>query len=161
MTSSKVKNGALLAKDFKAGQLPAGPQGAPGAPGAIAASAAFQVQRNAVSPPTLTAGTTTTLVNLPLVAGKYVLIAKLDLSATVAPVTVTCRLQAGASSDKVSTTIAAAGASSCNMQTVAEFAAAGPATLTIETPGGSSVNGGDAKLTAIRVGSLQSSEVTP
>jgi hypothetical protein len=32
--SSKVKNRSLLAVDFKAGQLPAGPPGAPGAPGA-------------------------------------------------------------------------------------------------------------------------------
>ena len=32
--SSKVKNGSLLAADFKAGQLPRGPKGDPGAPGA-------------------------------------------------------------------------------------------------------------------------------
>jgi hypothetical protein len=32
--STKVKNRSLLAVDFKAGQLPAGPPGAPGAPGA-------------------------------------------------------------------------------------------------------------------------------
>jgi hypothetical protein len=32
--SGKVKDGSLLAKDFKAGELPAGPQGAPGAQGA-------------------------------------------------------------------------------------------------------------------------------
>src|SRR3954453_22019589 len=32
--SSKVKNGSLLRSDFKAGQLPAGPQGAQGAQGA-------------------------------------------------------------------------------------------------------------------------------
>ena len=32
--SGKVANGSLLARDFKAGQLPAGAQGAPGAPGA-------------------------------------------------------------------------------------------------------------------------------
>ena len=34
VTSSKVKDGRLLAKDFKAGQLPAGPRGATGAQGA-------------------------------------------------------------------------------------------------------------------------------
>lgn len=33
VNSAKVKNGTLLAKDFKAGQLPAGPQGAAGATG--------------------------------------------------------------------------------------------------------------------------------
>jgi len=31
VTAAKVKDRSLLAKDFKAGQLPAGPQGAPGA----------------------------------------------------------------------------------------------------------------------------------
>ncbi len=30
--SGKVQDGSLLAKDFKAGELPAGPQGAQGAP---------------------------------------------------------------------------------------------------------------------------------
>jgi hypothetical protein len=34
VVSAKVKNRSLLAVDFKAGQLPAGPPGAPGAPGA-------------------------------------------------------------------------------------------------------------------------------
>ena len=33
VTSSKVKDRSLLAKDFKAGQLPAGPRGLPGAQG--------------------------------------------------------------------------------------------------------------------------------
>lgn len=33
ITSPKVKNGSLLKQDFKAGQLPGGPQGLPGAPG--------------------------------------------------------------------------------------------------------------------------------
>jgi hypothetical protein len=34
VTGPKVKNGSLLAADFKAGQLPAGPQGSKGDPGA-------------------------------------------------------------------------------------------------------------------------------
>lgn len=33
VTSGKVKNGSLLAQDFKSGQIPAGPKGATGAPG--------------------------------------------------------------------------------------------------------------------------------
>jgi hypothetical protein len=47
VTSSKVKDHSLLARDFRAGQLPAGPkgdtgaQGAPGTPGAPGASLAF------------------------------------------------------------------------------------------------------------------------
>ncbi len=34
VTAPKVKQGSLLAKDFKAGQLPKGPKGDPGTPGA-------------------------------------------------------------------------------------------------------------------------------
>jgi len=34
VVSSKVKDGSLLGRDFKAGQLPSGPQGAPGQAGA-------------------------------------------------------------------------------------------------------------------------------
>ncbi len=164
VTSSKVRNGSLRARDFGAGQLPAGPRGATGAQGQkgdIGPSDAFQVSRNAISPPVIPAGATTNLLSLPLPAGKYVLFAKLGMDAVAGPHTVTCRLQAGSVSDKVSTTIDGAGGYSCNMQTVHEFAAAGAATLTIETPAGSTVRGGDAKLTAIRVGSLQISEVTP
>jgi hypothetical protein len=33
VTSAKVKDGSLLGKDFRAGQLPTGPQGPPGGPG--------------------------------------------------------------------------------------------------------------------------------
>ena len=38
VTSTKVRNGTLLSKDFKAGQLPSGPPGAPGATGATGAT---------------------------------------------------------------------------------------------------------------------------
>ena len=40
VNSAKVKDGSLLATDFKAGQLPAGPQGAAGAAGATGATGA-------------------------------------------------------------------------------------------------------------------------
>lgn len=172
VTSGKVRDGSLRARDFAAGQLPAGARGAAGAQGQkgdkgdkgnkgdVGPSDAFQVSRNAISPPVIPAGTTTNLLSLPLPAGKYVLFAKLGMDAT-APHTVTCRLQAGSATDKVLATIGGVGGYSCNMQTVHEFAAPGAASLTIETPVGSEVRGGDAKLTAIRVGALQISEVTP
>ena len=40
VVSAKVKNGSLLAADFKRGQLPAGPTGPAGAPGAAGAAGA-------------------------------------------------------------------------------------------------------------------------
>ena len=61
VSSSKVKNGTLLAKDFKAGQLKAGPQGAkgnPGAPGAAGAPGADGRDFSAAT--TLAAGATET-----------------------------------------------------------------------------------------------------
>jgi hypothetical protein len=47
----------------------------------------------------------------------------------------------------------------CNMQLVHEFAVAGSAILEIDTPGGAGARAGDAKVTAIRVGSLSNTAV--
>src|SRR5712672_4351622 len=41
VVSSKVKNGSLLNKDFKAGQIPAGPRGAAGPAGPVGATGAI------------------------------------------------------------------------------------------------------------------------
>jgi hypothetical protein len=58
VTGLKVKNGTLLAADFKAGQLPAGPQGPKGDPGAQgpkgdsgAPGATKVIRRSAAGPP--------------------------------------------------------------------------------------------------------------
>jgi hypothetical protein len=163
VTSAKVKNGTLLSKDFKSGQLPGGPRGATGAPGANGSkgdtgpSDAFQAFRNTISPPPLPDAATTTLVTLPLPAGKYVVLGKLDFDGTG---TVTCRLRAGGDSDRMLSTATGIGGFHCNMQLVHEFPAAGSAILEIDTPATSGVRGGDAKVTAIRVGSLSNVAVT-
>ncbi len=167
VTSGTVRNGSLLSKDFKSGQLPKGAQGVAGAkgdtgaPGPIGPSDAFQVSRNGISPPVLPAGATTTLVTLPLPAGKYVVWANFDFDDTAGPHTVTCRLKADTDNDAQSSTAAGIGGYNCNMQLVHEFAAAGSATLEVDTPGGSSIRGGSAKVTAIRVGSITHTVVTP
>jgi hypothetical protein len=163
VTSAKVKNGTLLSKDFKSGQLPGGPRGATGAPGANGSkgdtgpSDAFQAFRNTISPPPLPDAATTTLVTLPLPAGRYVVLGKLDFDGIG---TVTCRLRAGGDSDRMLSTATGIGGFHCNMQLVHEFAAAGSALLEIDTPATSGVRGGDAKVTAIRVGSLSNVAVT-
>jgi hypothetical protein len=163
VTSGKVSNGTLLSKDFKSGQIPAGSRGATGATGAngpkgdTGPSDAFQAFRNFISPPPLPDAATTTLVTLPLPAGKYVVLGKLDFDGSG---TVTCRLRAGTDSDRMLSTAAGVGGFNCNMQLVHEFAAAGSAILEIDTPAASGVRGGDAKVTAIRVGSLSSTAVT-
>lgn len=172
VTSAKVRNGALLSRDFKRGQLPAGRRGATGATGArgpkgdrgdrgergaTGPSDAFQAFRNAISPPPLPDAATTTLVTLPLPAGKYVVLGKLDFDGGG---TVTCRLRAEGDSDRMLSTATGVGGFHCNMQLVHEFTAAGSAILEIDTPPGSGVRGGDAKVTAIRVGSLTNTAVT-
>ena len=163
VTSGKVRNGTLLRKDFRSGQIPAGPRGATGANGPkgdkgdTGPSDAFQAFRNSISPPVLPDAATTTLVTLPLPAGKYVVLGKLDFDGSG---TVTCRLRAGGDSDRMLSTATGIGGFHCNMQLVHEFAAAGSAILEIDTPAASAVRGGDAKVTAIRVGSLSNTAVT-
>jgi hypothetical protein len=160
VTSGKVKNGTLLGKDFKRGAIPAGPKGAPGAPGTpgpkgdkgdAGPSDVFQAFRNTISPPPLPDNATTTLVTLPLAAGRYVIFGKLDFDGGG---TMTCRLRAGGDSDRMLASGGGVGGWNCNMQLVHEFAAAGTAILEIDTPSGAGARAGDAKVTAIRVGSL-------
>jgi len=57
VTSAKVKDGALLAKDFAVGQLPAGPKGATGATGATGAQGSQGLQ--GIQGPAGTFGTVT------------------------------------------------------------------------------------------------------
>jgi hypothetical protein len=87
ITSPKVKNGSLLARDFKAGQLPAGPQGPKGDTGAQGAagvqgpagpSHGYSTGFTDSNPVTLEAdGTHHTLMSLDVPSGDYIVIARL------------------------------------------------------------------------------------
>jgi len=90
-------------------------------------------------------------VTLPLPPGRYVIFGKLDFDGGG---TMTCRLRAGGDSDRMYATAGGVGGWNCNMQLVHEFAAAGSAILEIDTPSGAGARAGDAKVTAVRVGSL-------
>jgi hypothetical protein len=74
VNSSKVKNRSLLAADFKAGQLPAGPRGLQGDRGPVGPTAVFQYDSGGLSDPPATGETsiTQTSVNLP-VSGKLMI----------------------------------------------------------------------------------------
>jgi hypothetical protein len=88
VSSSKVKNHSLLAGDFKAGQLPAGPRGLPGVQGVqgvqgqqgergpVGPTAVFAYDSGGLYDPPANEGTplSTTTVNLP-VAGRLVVTA--------------------------------------------------------------------------------------
>jgi hypothetical protein len=72
VTSGKVRNGSLRSEDFRAGQLPAGPQGVQGARGP---SDGFSVRTGDVL--LFRARTDQTVASLRLPAGKFVITAKL------------------------------------------------------------------------------------
>lgn len=93
---------------------------------------------------------------LPRPAGKCVIPGKLDFDGGG---TVTCRLRAGGDSDRMLSTADGVGGYDCNMQLVHECAQGGSAVLEIDTPAASGIRAGDAKVTAIRVGSLSNTAV--
>jgi hypothetical protein len=177
VTTGKVKNGTLLKADFKSGQLPKGPKGDkgakgdPGAQGAkgdqgiqgpIGPSDAYAAFRNTISPPALTASTTTTLMTLSIpAAGNYAIFSKLPLDdANAGQRTHTCTLTAGSDTDATFVTTNGIGGWACNNEVVHTFTAPGVATLSVTTAGGSAVRAGDGKIIAVRVGSLANGAVT-
>jgi hypothetical protein len=174
VTSPKVKNGSLLSKDFKAGQIPAGPKGAPGAPGtpgtkgdagAIGPSDAFAASRD-TGPVVATPGVSTaiaTLANLP--AGSYAVVAKIELHAS-ANTDVLCTLTAGTNTDVSESFVGPSGASGAafvdvlSFALVHTFAAAGQVQLTCTHDLASTVTYSNTKIVATRVGSASGTAVT-
>jgi hypothetical protein len=75
VTGPKVKNGSLTASDFRAGQLPAGPQGPKGDQGPIGPSDGFVA--SALGPIPITGWTMLRSITLP--AGNYVLSGRAEL----------------------------------------------------------------------------------
>ena len=91
VTGPKVKNGSLMAADFKAGQLPAGPQGPKGDPGP---SDAFVVAAGSQSQGILMPKQQwTTLKSITLPAGNYVLIGRTGLYSGTPSESVRCRFE--------------------------------------------------------------------
>jgi hypothetical protein len=158
VTTLKVKDGSLLANDFKAGQIPAGPQGEKGDKGDkgdAGPSDGYAAYRNG---PVAASGTVATL-NIPQ-AGKYVVVAKAwfrNLSPTLS-VLMDCRLVAGADYDQTRFILEPDAANSTDYAaasfTVAhEFAAPGSVVLQANAFG-VNVEVHWVKIAAIRVGNL-------
>jgi hypothetical protein len=160
VTSVKVKNGSLLKKDFKAGQIPAGAKGAKGDTGATGPSDAFSGYKNGpvAVPATLT---TIATLNLPS-AGKYVIFAKLWLFDNVNTSVLTdCQLSAEGDTDHARASLEGNGAAfvtgaSVALNVVHEFTAAGAAELKCNAFG-VDVSANQIKITAIKVGNLTNS----
>jgi hypothetical protein len=163
VTSVKVKNGSLLKKDFKAGQIPAGAKGAKGAKGdtgATGPSDAFAGYKNGpvAVPATLT---TIATLNLPS-AGKYVIFAKLWLFDNANTTVLTdCQLSAEGDTDHARASLegnsgTVVSGASVALNVVHEFTAAGVAELKCNAYG-VDVSANQIKLTAIKVGNLTNS----
>jgi hypothetical protein len=157
VTSVKVKNGSLLKKDFKAGQIPAGAKGAKGDTGATGPSDAFSGYKNGpvAVPATLT---TIATLNLPS-AGKYVIFAKLWLFDNVNTTVLTdCQLSAEGDTDHARASLegnsgTVVSGASVALNVVHEFTAAGVAELKCNAYG-VDVSANQIKITAIKVGDL-------
>lgn len=179
VTSSKVKDGSLLSRDFRPGQLPRGAQGDPGpvgprgatgatgaagatgATGARGPSDAFSTFRDAqyAIPNGGAQQTVLTLGDLP--AGRYAISAKAVLNHNEnSERYVTCRL--GAESDEDLTVVGLGPQSGfldvdgVSLNVVHEFGAAGTVVLSCNNSGAtpSAVLASERKITAIRVASL-------
>lgn len=162
VTSPKVKDGSLLKKDFKAGQLPAGatgppgPAGAPGETGPRGPSEAY-VDRTttqiAISSGTLAAG-------LSLPAGTYVLSGRVEVFNNGIQSTGDCSLYAGATQiDKAEFELeASAGINLIPVSTQAAVNTTGTTTVqlvcTEQEAGGVDVRISERSLIATRVGTL-------
>src|SRR5262245_55203737 len=151
VTGPKVKNGSLMAADFKAGQLPAGPKGDPGAQGPIGPSDAFV----ASSQPSIMMPYRewTTLKSITLPAGNYVLIGRAVLFSSSQTESLRCRFEP--SGTHVDTTPGAPAGLEVGMVLNDTLALSAPTTVDLRCVtfyGLASASG--RVITAIRVGSV-------
>jgi hypothetical protein len=144
----------------KSGKLPAsilpassgGPAGPAGPGGDSSGDAAFA----ATAPAAVTLGAAqTAVVTLSLKAGTYAIVAKASLHATLDTSTpgVTCQLKAGSDGDQADVDLSSSSDDPVALITAHTFAASGTANLTCSADD-SGVVAGDARIVALRVGSL-------
>jgi len=162
VTTGKVLNGTLLRVDFKASQVPvgrtgpAGPAGPAGAAGAAGPAGPSDAYSRFLNGPVAIPAALTTLANLTIPqAGRYVLWAKVTLSATVGG-NATCRLNAGTNFDQSQSFTFGTVNSSLTTIVVNEYAAAGSADFQCQAHTGT-LAANFIKIAAIRVGNLTNS----
>jgi hypothetical protein len=164
--SATVKDHSLLGKDFKAGELPAGPQGPSGAKGANGANGAAAGFTDAVASRTLaTFSGEQTIATLNLPAGDYLLSAKMWLeNPTGGAVIPACFLRAGSDFDETRAFLEVNGGGSSNAAALPfelghTFAAPGAVTLTCDVVGVAGVLAQDPRISAVQVQTLTRSGI--
>ena len=162
VTSAKVKDASLLKRDFKAGQLPAGPAGSAGPTGPAGPSDAYAGFNNGpVAAPSSLA--TIATLNIPQ-GGNYVIFAKLWMFDNVNTSVLTdCQLAAGSDTDESRTMlegnsgVVVAGATLA-LNVVHVFPTAGAVELKCNGFG-VNISIDNVKITAIKVGNLTNSGI--
>jgi hypothetical protein len=158
VTSSRVKDRSLVAKDFRSGQLPkgatgaAGAKGDPGATGPIGPSSATEAFVDGAI--TANAGAATTIATLNgLAAGAYVITAKtVGRSTTANDVESSCTLTAGGVSDVSGEHFNNGAPAQTQVNELTQtLAAPGAATLSC-TPTGNPASYAQTKIVAIKLG---------
>jgi hypothetical protein len=160
VSSPKVKDRSLLAKDFKTGQLP---RGAPGEIGPSAGYTAFKADATNCGQ----AHCQTTLPNVP--SGAYAVFAKVTADARFVSgkvaTKVTCTLTAGADSDTATAALTQDTSTSVDarvqtlpLQLVHAFSGTGNVTLACTDSESDAVGYYDVKITAIKLGRVSSVE---
>ena len=161
VTSAKVKNGALLAKDFKAGQLPAGPRGPMGLTGPAGPKGDKGAKGDRGPSDAFDRTNTFSLENLP--AGSYELIGKMGVTGITGNGSLSCDLTATPTSGGASTSLDHAAMSATTSAGTTNLALPLVALKTFSTPQnlllscfatGSGVNFDHPQLTAIQVGTI-------
>lgn len=162
VTTGKVLNGTLLGADFKASQVPfgkigpAGPAGPAGAAGAAGPAGPSDANARFLNGPVAIPAALTTIANLTIPqAGRYVLWAKVTLSATASG-NVTCRLNAGTNFDQSQSYTFGTANSTLTTIVVNEYAAAGSADFQCQANTGT-LAANLIKIAAIRVANLTNS----
>lgn len=171
ITSAKVKDGSLLRKDFKSGQIPAGPRGPAGATGPAGAkgdkgdkgdigpSSATSVTHQAAGPNLST--TTLGIATLPLEAGSYFIAGKVNVFSTGAGALAVCWVRAGGSEDRAEGYVGNGAGQTIDLSLaphlVVTLASAGNATLECgKDAAAPTVGTNGIRLSAIRLGSATS-----
>ena len=149
----KVKDGSLRAKDFKAGQLPAGPAGPAGPQGKAGSDAsviAFRAEKSDDQIPLTSSLQSVLSIDLP--AGDYVLNARTNIfNPDSAPGTILCTI----SNDVAQAmTVPGPGAIPVSQTATVTLSAPGTVNLSCAESGGGAPTVAQRSITALQVGSI-------